>query len=88
MSYNVDLPKEVAVAWRKFLGTSEGRFGVEWLRQNARMGDGETDIQLVRDAAIFKGYMNALADIEDRLTVIKQAPQSLEEAPLETPGGR
>lgn len=85
MSYNVELPKEVANAWRKFLGSNEGRFGVEWLRQNFRRIDGDTDIQTVANAKKFEGYMGALEDIETKLTSIRQAPQSLEEAPLHTP---
>lgn len=88
MSFNMELPKEISVAWRKFLGSREGQFGLDWLRRNCRRADGDTDMQMIRNAARWEGYQTAIDDIEDRLTAIKQIQQSLEEAPLETPGGR
>lgn len=68
--------------WRKTLATKEGQFGLDWLRQNRRRVRGETDLQMVREAAKMEGYWDALEDIEDVLTKIPQATRSLEEPPL------
>jgi hypothetical protein len=87
-AYSEELPNKVAVAWRKFLGTSEGQFGIDWLRRNSRHEPAETDLQMVRSAAKWIGYQTALDEIEDRLTKIATKEESLDEPPLEIPGGR
>lgn len=87
-AYTEPLPTKIAVAWRKFLGTPEGQFGIDWLRRNSRQDSAESDLQIVRAAAKWSGYQAALDDLEDRLTKIPAQDQSLEEPPLETPGGR
>lgn len=77
-----ELPKEIAVAWRKFLGTKEGQFGIDWLRQRNTRILGETDLQIVGSARKLQGYLEALSDVEDELTRLPVAQRSLEEAPL------
>jgi hypothetical protein len=77
-----ELPKEVVTAWRKFLGTREGQFGIDWLRRNSVRLKGETDMQMVRAAAITEGYWGALEDIEERLTKLPVVQKSLDEAPI------
>lgn len=79
-----ELPKEVAITWRKHLGTTYGQLGIDWLRRNYSRTDGETDLQMVRNAARFEGYMRALDDIEDTLTALPQKLQTIDEPPLET----
>jgi hypothetical protein len=81
-----ELPKEVITAWRRFLGTNEGQFGIDWLRRNNVRLKGETDMQMLRAAARNEGYWEALDDIEDRLTKLPVIQRSLEEAPLALPG--
>lgn len=83
-TYTKELPKEIATAWRKFLGTNEGQFGLDWLRRNHRRVSGETDAQLVKSAGKWEGYMEALDDIEDHLTELPSKAQSLDEPLLET----
>jgi hypothetical protein len=85
---NEELPPKVIAAWRKFLGTTEGQFGLDWVRRNCQRERGETDIQIVRAAAKYQAYMDAVDDIEERLTALPVSQASLEEGPLETPDGR
>lgn len=87
-TYTKELPKEIAVAWRKFLGTNEGQFGLDWMRRNFPRVSGETDAHLVKAAGKLEGYMEALDGIEDRLTELPAKPQSLDEPLLETPDPR
>lgn len=82
---SVELPKEVIAFWRKTLGANHGQFGIDWLRRNHSHAKGETDLQMIRNAARWEGYMQALDDIEDRLTAIPAPEQTLEEEPLERP---
>jgi hypothetical protein len=77
-----ELPKEIITAWRKFLGTREGQFGIDWLRRNHVRLRGETDLQMVRAASKTEGYWEALDDIEERLTKLPVAQKSLDEAPI------
>jgi hypothetical protein len=86
--YTVELPKEVAVAWRKFLGSKEGQFGVDWLRRKGPAVGGSTPTEMLESAIKFAGFHEALDDIEDRLTEIPQKVQSLDEPALETPDPR
>jgi hypothetical protein len=83
-----DLPKKTVLAWRSFLGTTEGQYGIDWLRRNYKRLDGENDMQMIRNASIWSGYMAALEDIEDRLTLLPTTEKSLDEAPLELPDSR
>lgn len=82
------LPKKTVIAWRQHLGTAEGQYGIDWLRRNYRRLEAETDAQMIRNAARWEGYMQALEDIEDRLTELKVAEKSLDEPPLDIPGER
>jgi hypothetical protein len=78
-----ELPKKTVMAWRAFLATPEGQYGIDWLRRNRVLGStGDTDIQLVAAARDLKGYWEALGDIEDRLTKLPEAARSLDEPPL------
>lgn len=86
--YTVDLPKEVAVAWRKFLGTKEGQFGVDWMRRKGPRVGGTTVPEMLESSIKFAGFHEALDSIEDDLTEIPQKAQSLDEPLLETPDPR
>lgn len=83
-----ELPKKVVLSWRQFLGTTEGQGGIDWLRRNYKRLDGATDMEMIRNAARFEGYMTALEEIEDRLTMLPKNEQSLDESPLEMPDAR
>lgn len=77
-----ELPKETVLAWRKFLGTKEGQYGIGWLRQKNTRILGETDLQIVGSARKLQGYLEALSDVEDELTRLPVNTRSLDEAPL------
>lgn len=77
-----ELPKKVVMAYRAFLATPEGQFGIDWLRRNNVRLKGETDLQMVRAASVTEGYWAALDDIEDRLTKLPETARSLDEPPL------
>lgn len=80
-----ELPKEIAIAWRKFLGTTEGQYGIDWLRRNSPKAGGSTATEVVESAFRWQGYQEALDDVEDRLTAIPVQVKSLDEPPLEQP---
>ncbi len=77
-----ELPKKTVMAWRQFLGTPEGQYGIDWLRRNNVRLKGETDLQMVRAASKTEGYWEALDDVEDRLTKLPETPRTLDEPPL------
>lgn len=77
-----ELPKEVALAWRKHLGTTHGQFGIDWLRRNSPRAGGDTATAVVEAAFKWQGYQEALDDIEDRLTALPVVVQSLDEPTL------
>jgi hypothetical protein len=80
------LPKEIVMAWRRHLGTSEGQYGVDWLRHNYRRNtEPATDALMIREAARWQGYMDALDDVQDLLTRLPQSPRSLEEPSIGAP---
>jgi hypothetical protein len=83
-----DLPKKVVLVWRQHLGTTEGQYGIDWLRRNYKRLDGATDMEMIRNAARWEGFMAALEEIEDRLTLLPTTEKSLDEAPLELPDSR
>lgn len=87
-AYTEELPREVAVSWRKFLGTAHGQFGIDWLRQNGPRAGGKTATEVVESAFTWTGYQTALNDLEDRLTALPVQVKSLDEPPLETPEPR
>lgn len=77
-----ELDRKVVAAWRAFAETDAFQKGIDWLRHNRKTEDGETDMQLVRAAAKWKGYCEALDDIQDKLTAIPSKETSLDEPPL------
>lgn len=81
---SVDLPKDVAISWRKFLGTPHGQFGIDWLRRHGPRAGGATPTEVVENAFKFTGFQEALDAVEDDLTNIPVAQKSLDEPPLET----
>lgn len=87
-TFTSELPKETILAWRRFLGTDHGQNGVDWLRRNYRRATGETDMQMIRNAAKWEGYQDALDDILQRLTHIPTPDKPLDEEPLERDSGR
>ncbi len=80
-----ELDVKVIREWRRFAETDAFQQGIDWLRHNRSAGSGETDLQLVRDAAKWKGYMDALDDLQDKLTDIPKKEESLDEKPLNAP---
>ena len=84
--YTEPLSKDVTQAWRRHIGSPQGQFGIDWLRQNrAPSATGASSAEMLEAALRWRGYMDALNDIEDILTETKQAPVSLEGPPLEAP---
>lgn len=79
------VPKNVALAWRKFLGSNEGQYGIDFLRRfHFPRASGKHEGELIKGALTFEGYMDCLSDIENLLTDIPVAPKSLDEPPLES----
>lgn len=83
-----ELPKAVVLEWRKFMGTPAGQAGIDWLRHNRRIADGKTDMEIVRAATEWKGYMAALEDVQDVLTALPKKPAEIDEPGLETTNTR
>lgn len=77
-------PKTVR-AWRSFAESAAFQQGIDWLRHNRPTESGDSDMQLVRTAAKWRGYMDALDDIQDKLTAIPKKEESLDEKPLNSP---
>lgn len=77
------LPKEVIMEWRKFAGTSAFQLGIDWLRHNRVTEAGDGDMQLVKAAAKWKGYMEALDDVQDTLTSLPKKVVDIDEPGLE-----
>lgn len=83
--YTEPLSKDVTQSWRRHIGSPQGQFGIDWLRQNSPSVSGDNLAELTERALVLKGYLMALNDVEDKLTAVKEAPKSLDEEPLETP---
>lgn len=77
-----ELDRKTVVAWRAFAATPHFQKGIDWLRHNKHESEGTSDLQLIRAAAKWRGYMDALDDIQDKLTALPQKDDSLDEAPL------
>lgn len=78
------LDKKTILKWREFCGTAEFQRGIDYLRHNhaPKSSNAETDVQLVRAAVGWGSYMQALSDIEDKLTFIPEAEKAIEEPGL------
>ena len=80
-----ELDVKVIRAWRRFAESNEFQLGIDWLRHNRATESGDSDMQLVKTAAKWRGYMDALDDIQDKLTEIPAKDTSLDEPPLNSP---
>ena len=83
-----DLPKAVVLEWRKFANSDSFQRGLDWLLHNRAEIAGETDLQLVRAAAYFKGYKAAIIDVQDTLTALPKKVVDLDEPGLENTSSR
>lgn len=77
-----ELDRKVVIAWRAFAQTPEFQAGIDWLRHNCKRDVGETDLQIVRAATKWGGYMDALEDVQDKLTDFPKKEALLDEPPL------
>lgn len=74
-------PKTVR-AWRSFAESIHFQAGIDWLRHNRKRVTGPTPGDLIESAISWAGYMDALDDIQDKLTEIPKKDASLDEPPL------
>lgn len=77
-----ELDVKVIRAWRRFAETPEFQLGVDWLRHNRPRVSGSDAGALMSSSIGWSHYMDALDDIQDKLTDIPKKETSLDEPPL------
>ena len=74
-----ELDRKTIIAWRSFAASPEFQKGLDWLRRNRSADDGDTDLKLVKAAAKWKGYMEGIDDVRDKLTALPTPAESTDE---------
>lgn len=82
MANPFELPKNVALEWRKFVGTPAFEIGIQYLRRTRSTGTGSGDMEIVKGAHQWKGYQEALDDLVAVLTALPTKDAPTEEPPL------
>jgi hypothetical protein len=77
-----ELDRKTVVFWRTCAASPHFQKGIDWLRHNKHESDGTSDLQMIRAAAKWRGYMDALDDIQDKLTALPAKDNNLDEEPL------
>lgn len=78
------LPRKTIIAWRNFAQTADFQRGIDWLRHSqAPRVTGADEVEILKSALGWGAYMQALEDVEDKLTTIPKQGGDLDEAPLD-----
>lgn len=80
-----ELDRKTIIAWRAFAQTGPFQEGIDWLRHNRAPKVGGTEAEMLKSAISWSAYMQALEDIQDKLTEIPKKEESLDEKPLNSP---
>lgn len=80
-----ELDRKVIIAWRSWAQLPEFQAGIDWLRHNRKRVSGGTPAELLEAALAWGSYMDALDDVQDKLTDIPKKEENLDEKPLNSP---
>lgn len=77
-----ELDRKTILAWRTWAASPHFQKGLDWLRHNRKRASGSTPAELIDSAIGWSNYMDAVDDVQDRLTALPAKDDSLDEAPL------
>lgn len=77
-----ELDRKTIVFWRTCAASPHFQKGIDWLRHNRKRAGGASQVELIESAIGWSNYMDALDDIQDKLTALPAKDNNLDEEPL------